>query len=173
MEPFLDQYGPLMGVVGLVVSLVLAALVVVQGLRLRTIARKWAELMNGSTGGNIEKLLQDHVKTLVSVDGRLDSSESRLNTLESKMESSKRYLGLVRFDAFEDVGGQQSFALAIYDERGDGTVVTSMVGRTDCRVYAKEIKGGRAGRDLSREEQGAIEAAIAQREAASAAKGGR
>ena len=79
------------------------------------------------------------------------------------MESSKRFLGLVRYDAFEDMGGAQSFALAIFDENGDGTVVTSQVGRSDCRVYAKELNGGRAERELSAEEKEAIDAAAKRR----------
>jgi hypothetical protein len=56
----------------------------------------------------------------------------------------------------EDVGGQQSFALAIYDDRGDGTVLSSIIGRADCRVFAKPIAGGKSERALSNEEQQAI-----------------
>lgn len=77
------------------------------------------------------------------------------------MESAKRYLAVVRYDAFDDVGGEQSFAFAMYDERGDGAVITSQVGRADCRVYAKQLKRGEADRELSREERSAIEQAAA------------
>jgi hypothetical protein len=65
-------------------------------------------------------------------------------------------LGLVRYDAFEDVGGSQSFALAIYDENGDGAILTSIVGRADCRVYAKPLVKMQSERKLSQEEQRAI-----------------
>ncbi len=79
------------------------------------------------------------------------------------MESAKRYVGLVRYDAFSDVGGQQSFALAVYDERGDGFVISSLVGRSDCRVFSKSISRGKADRELTAEEQKAVEEAAYKR----------
>ncbi|HVL40209.1 MAG TPA: DUF4446 family protein, partial [Fimbriimonadaceae bacterium] len=83
----------------------------------------------------------------------------RIVQLEEKVAGAKRHVGLVRYDAFEDVGGSQSFALAIYDDKGNGAVITSLVGRTDCRVYCKPLLNGRSERNLSQEEQRAIEAA--------------
>lgn len=111
----------------------------------------------------MEKLLQDHLEHTVSTKQRLDDSAGRIAGLESKMESAKRYIGVVRYDAFDDVGGSQSFSMAIYDEQGDGFVMTSQVGRADCRVFAKEIRSGKSDRDLSVEEQQAVEMAIQSR----------
>lgn len=75
------------------------------------------------------------------------------------MSTSKRHLGLVRFDAFEDVGGSQSFALALYDDHGNGAVLNGLIGRTDCRVYCKPLVSGRSDRTLSQEESRAVEEA--------------
>jgi hypothetical protein len=66
----------------------------------------------------------------------------------------------VKYDAFEDVGGNQSFALAVYDDRGDGALITSLSGRTDCRVYCKPLIAGKSERNLSQEEQRAIQEAV-------------
>lgn len=166
MQAFLDQYGLWLGLIGLVLSVALGATVAVLALRLRSLSRKWSSLLNGTSNGNIEQMLRDHLANNESVDRRLARGEERLNGLETKMESAKRFVGLVRYDAFDDVGGSQSFSLAVYDERGDGAVVTSMVGRTDCRVYAKEIRKGKAERELSSEEQTAITSAVKGREPA-------
>jgi hypothetical protein len=114
-------------------------------------------------------MLLEHMAKSDDLASRADKAEERLKSLETKMESAKRFVGVVRYDAFEDVGGSQSFALAVYDEKGDGAVVTSMVGRTDCRVYAKEIKRGKSERELSAEEQLAITAAVKSREPAGTA----
>jgi hypothetical protein len=173
MQSILDQYGPMMGLIGLALSIVLLAAVAWLAIRLRANAARWSELMKGATGQNIESLLQQHMQHTGAINGRLDGAERRLDALEAKMECAKRFVGVVRFDAFEDVGGAQSFALAVYDDKGDGAILTSMVGRTDCRVYAKEIRKGRADRELSAEEQAAVEAALKPREAPTASRAGR
>lgn len=102
-------------------------------------------------------MLEEHLYERRDTLEKLRSAEARIAQLENKMETSKRHLGLVRYDAFDDVGGTQSFALAIYDDLGDGAVITSLVGRADCRVYGKALNRGRSERSLSREEQLAIE----------------
>ena len=61
-------------------------------------------------------------------------------------------IGLVRFDAFSDAGGAQSFALALVDEDGDGVVLTSLHSRPTTRVYVKAIRRGVADAPLSAEE---------------------
>ena len=170
MQGFLDQYGPQMGLIGLCASLLLLGLVVWLALRLRALSRRWSDLMQGTSGSNVESLLRDHLDRASAISERLERAEKSVDVLETKMQAAKRFLGVVRYDAFDDVGGSQSFALAVYDEKGDGVVVTSMVGRTDCRVYAKEIKAGNAERELSSEEQAAIEAAVRTREAPAKAK---
>ncbi len=173
MQGILDQYGPLMGLIGFCLSLVLAGVVVWLVFKLRATNRHWSDLMKGSNGQSIEALLHQHMQKTGAIGARLDTSESRLDAIETKLESAKRFVGVVRYDAFEDVGGAQSFALAVYDDKGDGAVLTSMVGRTDCRVYAKEIRKGKADRELSQEERAAIEAAVKPREAPTSAKAGR
>jgi hypothetical protein len=86
-------------------------------------------------------------------------SRQRIDDLERKIATTKRFLGIVRYDAFEDVGGAQSFALALYDDRGDGAVISGLIGRNESRVYCKELAGGRSERNLSDEERRAIELA--------------
>ena len=65
-------------------------------------------------------------------------------------------IGLVRFDAFEDAGGAQSFAVALLDDAGDGIVLTSLHSRPTTRVYLKAIRGGSADAPLSDEEKRAM-----------------
>jgi hypothetical protein len=67
-----------------------------------------------------------------------------------------QHVAVVRYDAFEDVGGEQSFALAALDERGVGVVLSSVYSRSDVRVYAKEMRNGKPSHALSSEEQRAI-----------------
>lgn len=92
-------------------------------------------------------LLSDKVKQLTN---------TSLSNRELLSETIK-HVGLVKFDAFNDVGGKLSFALSLLNEKGDGVVITSINGRTDTRVYAKTITGGKAAVSLSAEEQTALE----------------
>jgi hypothetical protein len=117
---------------------------------------KWHRLLNGARGDTLEKLLYDHLREQMTTQERLETLDSQVSELQRKGLSSKQFVGLVRYDAFPDVGGSQSFALAIYDERGDGCIVTSLVGRSDCRVYCKPLAAGRSDHTLSQEEQRAV-----------------
>lgn len=65
-------------------------------------------------------------------------------------------IGLIRFDAFEDAGGAQSFALALVDDDGDGIVLSSLHSRPTTRVYVKAIRRGVADAPLSEEETRAL-----------------
>lgn len=132
---------------------------IVQTLQIKKMRTRWAELLKGSDGRSIETLLHDHLKERMKQEEVQISTQETLKVLERKMETSKRYVGVIRYDAFPDVSGQQSFSMAIYDEKGDGAVMTCQYGREDCRVYSKVLEGGKSDRTLTIEEQQAIEAA--------------
>jgi len=144
----------------LVASLVLVALlglyVVWLGRRVAAMQRRWSDLLRGNEG-NLEGILADHLDERRRLQSDVKVLEGRLHILEAKMATAKRHLGLVKYDAFEDVGGTQSFAMAVLDDQGDGAVISSLIGRTDCRVYGKPIVRGRSERNLSQEEQRAIQ----------------
>jgi hypothetical protein len=81
---------------------------------------------------------------------------------QALIEGAVRHVGLLRYDAFEDVGGRLSFSCALLDDHGSGVVVTSINGRQDTRVYAKPITEGRSPYNLSVEEEEAIRQALAE-----------
>lgn len=120
---------------------------------------KWKTLLDGVRGETLEKLLQDHLRERMALENQVEGTVGRVEELEKKMVRCKRHLGLVRYDAFEDVGGSQSFALSLYDDDGNGVVLSGLIGRTDCRVYCKPIRNGTSERHISQEEQEAIRSA--------------
>jgi hypothetical protein len=91
---------------------------------------------------------------------QLADGEKRLG---EALRSSIRRIGLVRFDAFEDMGGRLSFSAALLDENGDGIVITSINGRQDTRCYAKTVQRGTSVHNLSDEEEQAIREALTGR----------
>jgi len=80
--------------------------------------------------------------------------------LGERLSGAVQRVALIRYDAFEDVGGRLSFSCALLDERGDGVVMTSINGRQDTRVYAKPVHRGTSDYNLSEEEVEAIREAL-------------
>jgi hypothetical protein len=80
--------------------------------------------------------------------------------LGQTMRGAVQRVGLVRYDAFEDVGGRLSFSCAMLNDEGDGVLVTSINGRQDTRVYAKPVHQGESMHNLSSEEAAAVREAM-------------
>jgi hypothetical protein len=154
---------PILVVALLVGFLTLVVLHIKLSARFRALNELWDRLSEGLTVGNLEQILQQQLRHSSAVDEEIHLVKERLSSAEVKLKSSKRYVGLVRYDAFNDVGGGQSFSMAVFDEEGDGAVVTSQVGRMDCRVFGKLLRGGRSDTNLTAEEDQAIEEAVAGR----------
>jgi hypothetical protein len=97
--------------------------------------------------------------------GRLFSAIQQLTAEDKRlvglMRGSVQRVGVVRYDAFEDMGGHLSFSTALLNGEGDGVVITSINGRADTRCYAKVVKGGQSDHNLSEEEEQAIRQALA------------
>ena len=79
-----------------------------------------------------------------------------VEALRREAAGAVRRLGLVRYDAFGDMGGRLSWSLALLDDGGHGVVLTSIHGRSEARTYAKNVSGWTSDQQLSPEEQDAI-----------------
>ena len=76
--------------------------------------------------------------------------------LRNEAAGALRHLAVVRYDAFEEMGGRLSWSLALLDDGGDGVVLTSIRGRNEARTYAKSVMGWKSDQELSPEETEAI-----------------
>lgn len=139
---------------------------IIFGIRLYHLQTKWGGIFGQAEGKKIEVLLLDHLREQMKTTQTLSSLGDRLDKLETAKRTSRRHTGMVRYDAFPDVGGSQSFAMALLDDEGSGVVMTSHIGRQDCRVYCKAIERGKSGLSLSQEELKAIQQARAGSEKA-------
>jgi hypothetical protein len=97
----------------------------------------------------------------------LDQIEHRISKLEAQIEEIKsinlkniQKVGMVRFNPFNETGGNMSFVLALLDGWDCGVVVTSLHGRGGTRVYAKPVIKGKGSIELSSEEERAIKIAL-------------
>jgi hypothetical protein len=144
---------------GLVVVLAIAVLLLVR--RTGKLAQRLDAMTRGTSGRSLEGTLEAHVDKVYAVARALDSIEARTALLEGAQRRAFQRVGLVRFNPFEDTGGNQSFAVALLDATGDGFVLSSLHARTGTRVYAKTVADGRAESALSAEEQEALKLALA------------
>ena len=91
---------------------------------------------------------------------QVEAVEGRATVLERDLRRAFSRVGLVRYNPFEDTGGNQSFALALLDEHGDGFVMSSLHARNQTRVYAKGVRAGQPDSAMSGEEHEALKAAL-------------
>jgi Protein of unknown function (DUF4446) len=106
--------------------------------------------------------LQGHARTLQRLEAAVRDLAAEDRAIAERLSGAVQRVALLRYDAFEDMGGRLSFSCALLDERGDGVVVTSINGRQDTRVYAKPVRAGSSDHNLSEEEEQAIREALAR-----------
>ena len=141
--------------------LMLLFLVVLVARRAGRLSNRLDAITRGSNERSLEAILEAHLTRVHQVVRDLDEVEARTALLERDLKRTFARVGLVRYNPFEDTGGNQSFALALLDAHGDGFVVSSLHTRNQTRVYAKGVKAGRSDAAVSDEEAEALRIALA------------
>lgn len=144
-----------------IACLALLVAVILLARRTSRLDRRLQGVTRGSDGQSLEAILDAHLDKVYAVARELDDLAARAAVLEAAQRRAFQRIGLVRFNPFEDTGGNQSFALAVLDARGDGFVVSSLHARAGTRVYGKAITSGRSESALSAEEAEALRLALA------------
>lgn len=121
-------------------------------------------LMQYSDEGDIISALRDYYDKVEDLSNTInDSSDavlmSRLEECENNSHISIKKIGIVNFDAFEDVTGNMSFALALLNNHDDGVIITSIYGHNSCNTYLREVTEGETPVKLLSEEKEALEKA--------------
>lgn len=149
-----------MALVAALVALLWLAILQVRASRM---IRRYQQLMSGARAGNLEEVMSMHVGRINQHERQIGDLNRGLDTLDQVLQSAIQRVGLVRFNPFGDVGGDQSFAIALLDQHGNGVVFSSLHNRTETRVYAKPVEAGRSSYALSDEEAQALAQANATR----------
>jgi len=131
-------------VVGCVVLVLMILMLFIQSRRIALLSERLDDLTQGADGQSLEGVLATHLDTVIRVGHDLDEVIARTAILEGGARLHFGRLGIVRFNPFDDTGGNQSFALAILDANNDGFVITSLHSRTGTRVYAKAVFDGQS-----------------------------
>ena len=144
-----------------VAALLALALALALAVRLRRLRAGQEVLLGGRT--------RDLVDFAVSLQGRVDDLHravdeiaAGLSRVDRRVDGAITNTAVIRYDAYEDTGGQLSASYAVLDATRTGTVVTAIQGRDYARIYVKELDHGKASAALSPEEQQAVERAMAR-----------
>jgi hypothetical protein len=128
--------------------------------QLSLLRRNVAILKRGADGESLVDKVASQALQIEKLGHRLDEQAAQKEYLTDVLAGAVQRVAVVRYDAFEDMGGRLSFSIALLDENGDGVVVTSIYGRNENRTYAKAISAGSSTHVLSREEAEALQKAL-------------
>lgn len=140
--------------------LIIFILLLSLAIRLSRLTKAHKSLMSGNSGKNLEELLDTYLAKVKSAETRVEELDFLCHKLEESARKSLQNVSLVRFNAFDNMGSDLSFAAAFLDLNGDGLVISSINNREESRVYAKPIASEKSKYHLSEEEIQAIKKAM-------------
>ncbi|MBN1289250.1 MAG: DUF4446 family protein [Actinobacteria bacterium] len=133
-------------------------------LRIRTLESESELLARDTEGHNIIELVNDSMVQVERMTREVNTLTDKNDWIVKRLAGALRNVGMVRFDAFRDLGGLMSFAVALLDDRGNGVVISSIYGRSESRTYAKPVVERSSKYELSPEEREAIRLASQNKE---------
>lgn len=138
------------------VALLCLVVTIFLALRLKKVRKQYALLRGDGDPKDIFSIVNRSLKQIDAAERRVDGVVAALEEQAALGRFAIQRFGLVRYDAFQEMGGQVSFSAAFLDDHGDGVVLTSINGRTETRTYAKPVKNLTSSHNLSGEELEAI-----------------
>lgn len=142
-----------------VITLLNLILILFLSLKISKINKRFNFLSKLKDSKTLEEMLKENIENFKEIEKAREEVKLLSGKILNFFPKFLQKTGLVRFKAFEDVGGDQSFALAILDGKDNGVVISSIYGRDQSRNYAKPIKEGVSKYPLSEEEKEAIRTA--------------
>lgn len=147
----------------LVLVIVLLVLVIYQVYSVSRMKSRYQAMMRGVEGANLESMLLAHIKEMKGVAEESRKLKEENRRLDALLQTATTRIGIVRFSAFEDMGSDLSYAVAMLDSHNNGVIFSSIFAREDSRSYVKPIEAGRSSYKLTREEAEALEKAMSVR----------
>lgn len=143
-----------------VLILILAILVIIQTVNTSKLKKKYLKFMQGKDAKSLEKDIIGLYEDNKFIKASADKNRKDIRTLYKKAECAFQKIGIIKYDAFRQMGGQLSFCLAILDENDNGFLLNSVHSTEGCYSYTKEIKNGQSAISLGEEEKQALEMAM-------------
>ncbi len=172
LDSLKNNAGALIALLFLADFLLLAGIFVLYR-QLSLMRRNVTILKRGVSGESLVEKAANQALQIEELSLRLDEQAAQKDYLTDVLAGAVQRVAVVRFDAFDDMGGKLSFVIAMLDENGDGVLLTSIYGRNENRTYAKAVRGGSSTHVLSNEETEALRTAVSTKPPLIRAKKGR
>lgn len=154
-----SREGVIIGILSMVLLVAIVVFIIASS-RSRRLEKRYRVLLGDAEGKDAESLLLDYIARTNALTAQLERTQSDLADLEDVCRGHVQKVGILRYNAFEDIGGEQSFSVALLDAGANGIVVSGLCARDETRVYAKPVRAGHSTHNLSDEEITAIARAI-------------
>ncbi|MCI8339830.1 MAG: DUF4446 family protein [Lachnospiraceae bacterium] len=159
----LEQFGidlgyVVMGMAGVI--FIMFIMLVITMAKNSSLRKKYNIFMAGENGKNLEKAILDKFAAIDTLENNVEDIYRKIQGINGQLTTAYQKIGIVKYDAFKEIGGKLSFVLVLLTEDDNGFILNSMHSTKDgCYTYAKEVVGGEAFVILSEEEQQALEEA--------------
>lgn len=144
-----------------IIVIILLILYITSVINLKKLRTSYSRFMSKlGNGNNIEELLKEYIKRVETVEAKNGEIISYCKLIDENIKRCTQKIGIVRYNAFKDVGSDLSFTLAILDDYNNGVVLNGIYARDNSNIYAKPIENGQSKYILSEEEKEAVNKAI-------------
>lgn len=148
-------------IIGLVVLVIaLIAVVIYNMIAFNKLKKKHEAFLTGRDGNNLEEVVLRRFKEIDTLKVQAKNNKASIDAINEEMLSVYKKVGIVKYDAFNEMGGKLSFALAMLDKCNNGYLINAMHSREGCYTYIKEIVKGESYITLCDEEKKALTEAI-------------
>lgn len=152
----------LIGVAAAAVLLIILLIITIVNLvQISKLKKKYRKFMDGEDAQSLEKMIADHLGEIKGLISSNDANEKNIAKLTNQIQFAFQKVGLVKYDAFQEMGGKLSFSLCLLNEKEDGFIINAMHSREGCYTYIKEVIAGNCVIILSDEEKEALDMAKA------------
>lgn len=149
-------------IVLVVLIVILFFMVISAHMKYTRLKTSYNSFMRGKDGKNLEESIFDRFEELDHLTEATLKNRQEIRKIKEEMLSNFQKVGILKYDAFHEMGGKLSFALTLLDGNNSGYIINSMHSREGCYNYIKEIVKGESYIELSEEEAESLERAIYQ-----------
>lgn len=149
-------------IVLLIMQVVFIGIVINLQMKHKRMQVKYQIFMRGKDGKSLEKGFLEQFKTVEKLERAVKQNTRDIDTIYKRMKTHYQKIGIVRYDAFQEMGGNLSFVLTMLDENNNGWVFNAMHSREGCYTYIKEIVKGESYMELGEEERESLKKAMKQ-----------
>jgi hypothetical protein len=160
MVAFINEFQIYITLALLALVVLLVVIIIVCIASLNKLEKKYRKLMRGTNNKNLEELLISHLDKIDEFKKTSDEVKNICLETTKMTYNCIQKVSIIRYKAFEDIGSDLSYSIAMLDANNNGILLTSIYGRTESTTYAKPIDKGISRYDLSEEEQKVLHQAI-------------